>query len=444
MRGAACLGALLLGSVAGAATVCVNPLSAACQPTIQAGVDAANAGDIVKIAAGTYFENVTVPAGKDGLQILGAGKTTTILDASPYVDALKPSNTGPGITINSRNVTVKSLTIRNGLSHGIVIGAPGALIQGLNINGPDTAGVTTVTMGWNARIIQNDIRNTAKGVLGFGFGPIVQANVITGASIGIQVQADGAQVLGNKVYNGTIGIQAVGDGAVISGNDVQHQFLTGVYCEGSLPTIQGNKILGASMGIVTLCVDCFGGAIASNTVTDTTSYGVTASADGAGLLVQGNVLLRTGLGFTLNGVGINARLNKVSDVGIDVNGHCFEVLGSLNTVAQNTATRCSQAGVYVNGDDMLVDRNVVKGTYENGVTVDGDSGGTPFARATVIGNKTTGNAGQGVAVIGGAVDTLVTGNTATGNRHDFCDDGTSTDLGANTFGTTHPDCLIAH
>ena len=83
---------LLVGLIAipaGAATIRVNsndPTSDAggcggrgnaCD-TIQAGVDNAAAGDTVKISNGVYFENVTIPSGKDRMLVQG-GKSA-ILD----------------------------------------------------------------------------------------------------------------------------------------------------------------------------------------------------------------------------------------------------------------------------------------------------------------------------------------------------------------------------
>jgi hypothetical protein len=51
-------------------------------------------------------------------------------------------------------------------------------------------------------------------------------------------------------------------------------------------------------------------------------------------------------------------------------------------------------------------------------------------------------------VIEGADDTVVSGNTAIGNRRDFCDDGTGTSVTGNTFGTSFDtpgvDCTIGH
>ena len=92
------LGVTLLAAIAGAAVdasaakICVSPTKPTCESTIQAGVDAAVAGDIITVGKGRYDENVVVPAGKDGLTIRGGG--------SSVLDAGLP-NTGDALTIAS-------------------------------------------------------------------------------------------------------------------------------------------------------------------------------------------------------------------------------------------------------------------------------------------------------------------------------------------------------
>jgi parallel beta-helix repeat protein len=436
----------LPASAALSATICVNPANALCQPTIQQGIDAAAPGDIVKISPGVYFEALSV-LGKDGIQIVGTSKLTTILDPSPYADIGFAG--GDGITVLSRRVTIKSLTIRNGDGRGIHVLGPEVLIQGVNIDGANGEAIHVRNASWNATIRQSEIHNTFGGIDSAGFGTVAQGNLITGTTAGIGFLGDGGQAIGNTIVNGVSGITAFGDGSLLRNNVVRHQRDTAIFVRGRAPTVQGNTIDGAEVGIQVDCTDCFGGSVASNSVTDALSFGILASADNFGLVVERNTLLRTGRGLSINGVGISASRNKATDVGLDLFGHCFEAFGDdpasvvdWNILAQNTAARCSQAGIYVFGSGTLVDRNDISSAFENGITVELSNG------VIVTGNKATNNAAQGIAILSGTDDTQVTGNTATGNRRDFCNDGSGTSAAGNTFGTSSDtpgvDCTIAH
>jgi parallel beta-helix repeat protein len=72
-----------------------------CYATIQAAVDAADPGDTIHVAAGTYNENVDIPSGLDGLKLLGHSKADTIIQAG----------SGTVITTNSP-VTIQGFHIR--------------------------------------------------------------------------------------------------------------------------------------------------------------------------------------------------------------------------------------------------------------------------------------------------------------------------------------------
>ena len=51
--------------------------------SIQAAVDAAPAGAKIKVCAGTYVEQVTIPAGKDGLTLFSEADLQAVIKAPP-------------------------------------------------------------------------------------------------------------------------------------------------------------------------------------------------------------------------------------------------------------------------------------------------------------------------------------------------------------------------
>ena len=52
-------------------------------PTIQLAVDNATPGDKIKVCRGTYLEQVTIPAGKDGLTLFSEGAFQAVIKAPP-------------------------------------------------------------------------------------------------------------------------------------------------------------------------------------------------------------------------------------------------------------------------------------------------------------------------------------------------------------------------
>jgi len=112
------IAAFLLGpsAFAMAATKCVNPGgTAGCYASINAAVAAAATNDTIKVAAGTYHEDVVIAK---PLSIVGAGAGRSIVDATGL------SN---GFNIDGHNnaglnhVTVTGFTVRNANFEGILI-----------------------------------------------------------------------------------------------------------------------------------------------------------------------------------------------------------------------------------------------------------------------------------------------------------------------------------
>jgi hypothetical protein len=444
------LAGLFTASPAAAVTIiCVTPPSVPTCPnhTITAALGSAVPGAIIKLAPGTYYDdNIFIPPGLDGLQILGTSKAATILDIGSNT-ALGIASTGLGLIINSRNVVVKNMTIRNGLI-GLRSVAPGTIVTGNNFTGQDAFPAQLTSLG--AQFTLNEVHNTVIGVVSSGFGTIVKSNLITNTIIGIDLSGDQSQVQLNKVYNAVIGIDVPADGAQVKSNDVRYQTI-GILTSGAFPTVQSNKVFGSQTGIQSVCANCFGGSLALNTVTDATAVGILVSSDNPGLYVQSNSVLRAGSGIVVaNTAGAGNRTvflvsNKASDVGNLLTGHCYSITGDGNVALKNQATRCSGSGFRVVGTGNSLESNVATNGFENGFTVDG--AGVPYFDNYLNLNKTSGNTGDGFAIIGNASATTVQFNTAALNRKNFCD---ANDSGTSVISNSFPDpggvvaCDIVH
>jgi parallel beta-helix repeat protein len=102
--------------IATAGTLCVNPAgSHGCYPKIQMAVNHASANDVIKVAPGTYTEDVIIGI---PLSVIGAGAEETTIDATGlsngvFVDGF--DNAG------LHNVNVAGFTIKNALNEGVLV-----------------------------------------------------------------------------------------------------------------------------------------------------------------------------------------------------------------------------------------------------------------------------------------------------------------------------------
>jgi hypothetical protein len=86
-------------------------------PTIQAAVDAAQPGDLVRIAPGRYHEQVVVPAAKRDVVLRGTDRNRVVLDGGN-------GRRHEGIVIHGDGVAVENLTVRGFGSDGILVTPP--------------------------------------------------------------------------------------------------------------------------------------------------------------------------------------------------------------------------------------------------------------------------------------------------------------------------------
>jgi parallel beta-helix repeat protein len=193
--------------------------------TIQAAINAANNGDTVLVAPGTYTENINF-SGKAITVKSSGGSSVTIIDGSAN---------GSVVTFNSGETTASNLngfTIQNGTSD------PSHFYEGSGV----FVGNSSPTIA-NNKIINN------LGCSGIGIGvyfgsPVIQGNVITqntnasstsicgGYGGGILIDgSSNAQILANTITNNSI-IDSDGGGIALNA--------------AGTPTIRGNTISGNS------------------------------------------------------------------------------------------------------------------------------------------------------------------------------------------------------
>jgi len=343
--------------------------------TIQAGVDAANVGEELLIAEGTYTEQVTI-SGKSDLTLVGVGTVT--VEAPADVVSTVTSSSGRELhgvvtVINSTNVT----------------------LSGLDIDGN---GVGNTTSGSNPNFVGVVYRN-ASGTLDdvdvtgirwpYESGLTPGGNpVVSGVQQGVGVQVDNDTVLDFTMTGGSIS-DFQKNATVFNRANLN---VTGVTITGG-----GDQTINAQNGIQALNST---GTISGNTIT-AIGYAGPAFAYSGAVLAYGN----TDLDITNNTiVGSNDVNADAKVVGIFI--FDFGTPNSGGTISGNTISFVD-TGIDVSGDitptGITIGANTITDIDPNdpftaGVSFQPNPNAVPF--------DVTGSEGDDVLTGGDAADTL--------------------------------------
>lgn len=408
--------------------------------SIQAGIDAAAANDIVLIKSGRYQENLVVGAALTGLKIKGEGNV--ILDARP-VGGL---GAGPGITVAAMNVSISNLTIRNAYPIDQTLGfAISGTADGLNVKnvtlhqnyyGIEAEGDNVVISGCH-------LYHNGSPVEIYGGNCTIEFNTIRNCRLdGIRVTGDGATIRKNKIsfIEDGAGIHVVqGANAAVTKNKIDTTNYTGIEITGDGAAASDNKLRRIREGVVLIGHDA---TVKNNEITSCKRVGVDVFGDSA--KVHTNTLTCAGVeevtnvgGIKIEGANASVKKNLVSDV----LGKGISIIGDLANVNNNTVTGTNWGeSVRVSGDmPVITDNKLSRAINDNtvlrvedatsGGTIDGNSiydsmdGGLRVSSSSnnlIISNNVVRNCGcryeAGFEIHG--TGHVLTGNTARGNRGD--------------------------
>ena len=385
--------------------------------TIQGAVDAANDGDVIKVAAGTYT-GVSVRSGIT--QVVYISKTITIQG-------------GYTLTDGTTAYPITQPTTLDAQGGGRVIYISGDIsptLSGLRITGgnADAGGgvyVLTATVTLSNNTIFSNTATTGGGLYlddshsTIMSGNIISTNIANYFGGGLYMEDSVADLNGNVLsaniasggHGGGLYVSASSvlfGGNTFSGNTAQYSG-GGAYLVGSDATVSGNDLIANTAG-------GHGGGLyvesSSATFNENTLSANTAGASGGGLYLDNSARLA---GNTLLSNTANGSVSPDAGSGIGVQ-QSNNITLDANVILSNTASlNCgglslNSGSATLNGNTIAA--NIASGGYGGGLCV---AAGTAVVNTTSISGNTAASLGGGLYVDGSSVTlsrTSVLSNTA--------------------------------
>lgn len=418
-----------------ASTICVG--GAGCYSTVQAAVDAAPAGGVVRVAAGTYAGGIRI--GKS-LTLVGAGSSRTTLKGGNHVIwVTSPDGSAPP------SVTISDLTLTGGVARGGSDESYSAFGGGLLVDGQED-GDLGATVVLRSAVVEGNLAEAAStttfdgydcpgglcpfaisgggGVASFGTLTIDHSVIRNNAATGQVSDADGGGVFtgrgaltvlsttitGNRTEPKTIGRFAEGGGLFAGDLDESHP---------TVPIVIRNSVVNNNASVLNTSwpvhpspgsdevIDMnanaggvhIGGGYTATIDRTTIDHNAVVAVDPTGepYAIDGG-LIEAGTGFmTLTHSSVSQNSTQVvaataDDVG--PSGTALEVDGTVkladSSICGNTTDATAAAGSAQDSDGLAV------------LAIDGSPGVADLQRMVITGNTATATTSTGTAFVFGA------------------------------------------
>lgn len=318
------------------------------------------------------------------------------IDASDYVIVSKnrAEETGANF-IASTNVCEKMVIEGNSGEGNFILDIAESTIKGNCLSGD---GSIEILNGNGVVIEGNSLEEGRINVSGTSLGTVIANNTIVTESAGetdkIYCLGGESTITGNVIRDsGGYGIQAVGNNCTINDNTVLSALSDGIYVTGNFNVIAGNMVEDSSARGIHVNGGDY--AVVNSNVTDNCALaGIRLNGSARGT-VTGNTLRNSDRGVDLaNSDAVSVIGNTISDFdvyGIVADGNCDNGTINGNTITNgNTATGIWYGG----GGDCTINGNNIYFTGGNGIEFD-----------------TSGNACEGIAVVGNRIQLVTVGIT---------------------------------
>jgi hypothetical protein len=330
--------------------------------TIQAAVDAAQPGDLVLVAAGSYEETVTASLKQD-VTLRGQGKVvlhggdagTAVLSlvtctrfAVEHLRFEQPASVAVEVD-EGDGVRLSDCVVEDSAGDGITVGdSLATILEGCTVLQPAAAGVRLVN---------------ASGTLVSGCRVEASGEACIAVEGGDTARVVRCRLIGPQTHGLTV-VDSLDLAAL--GNVIEDAFLGGIDVDATFAVVRDNRMLRPGDVSVLVQAGAFGAIIEDNRFAELAETGLIVVGDGA-VVRRNRVTKSEGVGIVVDGDETAVTDNVIAQTG-DGGMLLFASITS-GLVARNRVQKAGGSGFKVLGSSLLVHDNVSQGAGLDGFEV---------------------------------------------------------------------------